>query len=315
MATTTPTRQPVAEVVAPNREAEVRRARRRQTLVGWLFISPIVVGVVAFQFFPILVSIGASLTDWNGISAPRFVGLENFADLFGDDPLFLQTFKNTIYFTLASIPLTIGIGLVLALLCARPIRGVAFFRTAYFAPYVTNVVAIGFVWFWFFQPDNGVVNGLLGQVGITGPQWLSSSTWAMPAVIMVSVWQGIGYPMIILLAGLQGLPNEYFESAKIDGANALQRLRFITLPLLTPHFLFLLITQFITSFQVFGLIYVMTKGGPGHATSVYIFNIYQNAFSFGKVGYASAMAWILFAVIAAVTFVQWKLQKRWVFYS
>ncbi|MEV0283986.1 MULTISPECIES: sugar ABC transporter permease [unclassified Kribbella] len=315
MATTTPTRQPVAEVVAPNREAEVRRARRRQTLVGWLFISPIVVGVVAFQFFPILVSIGASLTDWNGISAPEFVGLKNFADLFGDDPLFLQTFKNTIYFTLASIPLTIGIGLVLALLCARPIRGVAFFRTAYFAPYVTNVVAIGFVWFWFFQPDNGVVNGLLGQVGITGPQWLSSSTWAMPAVIMVSVWQGIGYPMIILLAGLQGLPNEYFESARIDGAGALQRLRFITLPLLTPHFLFLLITQFITSFQVFGLIYVMTKGGPGHATSVYIFNIYQNAFSFGKVGYASAMAWILFAVIAAVTFLQWKLQKRWVFYS
>jgi multiple sugar transport system permease protein len=295
--------------------AEVRRARRKQNLVGWLFISPIVVGVVAFQFFPILVSMGASLTDWNGISAPKFVGIKNFTDLFGDDPLFLQTFKNTVYFTLASIPLTIGIGLVLALLCSRPIRGVAFFRTAYFAPYVTNVVAIGFVWFWFFQPDNGVVNGLLSQVGVTGPQWLSSSTWAMPAVIVVSVWQGIGYPMIILLAGLQGLPNEYFESAKIDGAGAFQRLRFITLPLLTPHFLFLLITQFITSFQVFGLIYVMTKGGPGHATSVYIFNIYQNAFSFGKVGYASAMAWILFAVIAAVTFLQWKLQKRWVFYS
>jgi multiple sugar transport system permease protein len=229
--------------------------------------------------------------------------------------LFLQTFKNTVYFTLASIPLTIGIGLVLALLCARPIRGVAFFRTAYFAPYVTNVVAIGFVWFWFFQPDNGVINGLLSQLGISGPQWLSSSSWAMPAVIMVSVWQGIGYPMIILLAGLQGLPNEFYESAKIDGAGAGQRLRFITLPLLTPHFLFLLITQFISSFQVFGLIYVMTKGGPGHATSVYIYNIYQNAFSYGKVGYASAMAWILFVVIAAVTFLQWRLQKRWVFYT
>jgi multiple sugar transport system permease protein len=295
--------------------ADVRRARRKQNLTGWLFISPIVVGVVAFQFFPILVSIVASLTDWNGISAPKFIGLKNFSEMFTDDPLFLQTFKNTVYFTLASIPLTIGIGLVLALLCARPIRGVAFFRTAYFAPYVTNVVAIGFVWFWFFQPDNGVINGLLGQLGITGPQWLSSSSRAMPAVIMVSVWQGIGYPMIILLAGLQGLPNEFYESAKIDGAGAWQRLRFITLPLLTPHFLFLLITQFISSFQVFGLIYVMTKGGPGHATSVYIYNIYQNAFSYGKIGYASAMAWILFVVIAAVTFLQWKLQKRWVFYS
>jgi multiple sugar transport system permease protein len=295
--------------------ADVRRARRKQNLTGWLFISPIVVGVVAFQFFPILVSIVASLTDWNGISPPKFVGLKNFSEMFTDDPLFLQTFKNTVYFTLASIPLTIGIGLVLALLCARPIRGVAFFRTAYFAPYVTNVVAIGFVWFWFFQPDNGVINGLLSQLGINGPQWLSSSSWAMPAVIMVSVWQGIGYPMIILLAGLQGLPNEFYESAKIDGASAAQRLRFITLPLLTPHFLVLLITQFISSFQVFGLIYVMTKGGPGHATSVYIYNIYQNAFSYGKVGYASAMAWILFVVIAAVTFLQWKLQKRWVFYS
>jgi multiple sugar transport system permease protein len=294
---------------------DVKRARRKQNLTGWLFISPIVVGVVAFQFFPILVSIVASLTDWNGISAPKFVGVKNFSEMFTDDPLFLQTFKNTVYFTLVSIPLTIGIGLVLALLCARPIKGVAFFRTAYFAPYVTNVVAIGFVWFWFFQPDDGVINGLLSQLGIGGPQWLSSSSWAMPAVIMVSVWQGIGYPMIILLAGLQGLPTEYFESAKIDGAGAWQRLRFITLPLLTPHFLFLLITQFISSFQVFGLIYVMTKGGPGHATSVYIYNIYQNAFSYGKVGYASAMAWILFVVIAAVTFLQWRLQKRWVFYT
>ena len=131
MATTTPTRPPAIEAEVPDHRAEVRRARRKQNLVGWLFISPIVVGVVAFQFFPILVSMGASLTDWNGISAPKFVGIKNFTDLFGDDPLFLQTFKNTVYFTLASIPLTIGIGLVLALLCAWPIRGVAFFRTAY----------------------------------------------------------------------------------------------------------------------------------------------------------------------------------------
>ncbi|WP_427886197.1 carbohydrate ABC transporter permease [Kribbella sp. GL6] len=311
MATITMARDPARTVA----QADIRRARRKRNLTGWLFISPIVVGVLAFQFFPILVSMVASLTDWNGIAAPKFVGLKNFTEMFTDDPLFLQTFKNTVYFTVASIPLTIGIGLVLALLCARPIKGVAFFRTAYFAPYVTNVVAIGFVWFWFFQPGNGVINGLLHQVGIDGPQWLSSSAWAMPAVIVVSVWQGIGYPMIILLAGLQGLPADLFESGKLDGAGAWQRLRYITLPLLTPHFLFLLITQFISTFQVFGLIYVMTKGGPGHATSVYIYNIYQNAFSYGKVGYASAMSWVLFVVIAAVTYLQWKLQKRWVFYT
>jgi multiple sugar transport system permease protein len=292
-----------------------RSARRRQNLTGWLFIAPVVFGVVAFQFFPILVSMGASLTAWNGISAPRFVGFSNYVELFSRDPLFLTTLWNTTYFTLVSIPLTIGLGFLLALLCARRMRGVVVFRTAYFAPYVTNVVAIGFVWFWFFHPSQGVVNGLLHEVGIDGPAWLSSSTWAMPAVILVSVWQGVGYPMIILLAGLQGIPDVLYESAKIDGANAFARARHITLPLLTPHFFFLLITQFISSFQVFGLIYVMTQGGPGHATSVYIYYLYETAFSYGKIGYASAMAWILFAVIATVTFVQWRLQKRWVFYE
>ncbi|MFD2081284.1 carbohydrate ABC transporter permease [Actinopolymorpha cephalotaxi] len=290
-------------------------ARRRTNLTGWLFISPIVVGVVAFQFFPILVSMAASLTKWDGISPPEFVGLSNFTDIFTDDPLFYTTLWNTTYFTLASIPLTVGIGFLLAVLCAQRVRGVSFFRTAFFAPYVTNVVAIGFVWFWFFHPSDGVVNGLLQQVGIHGPEWLSSSTWAMPAVILVSVWQGVGYPMIILLAGLQGIPEMLYESAKIDGASSFARVRYVTLPLLTPHFLFLLITQFISSFQVFGLIYVMTKGGPGHSTSVYIYNLYENAFAYGKMGYACALAWILFAVIASVTYAQWKLQNRWVFYA
>ncbi|MGW0229300.1 carbohydrate ABC transporter permease [Actinopolymorpha singaporensis] len=292
-----------------------RSARRRRNLTGWLFISPIVVGVVAFQFFPIFVSMAASLTKWDGISPPEFVGLSNFTDIFTDDPLFYNTLWNTTYFTLASIPLTVGIGFFLAVLCAQRVRGVSFFRTAFFAPYVTNVVAIGFVWFWFFHPSDGVVNGLLQQVGIHGPEWLSSSTWAMPAVIVVSVWQGVGYPMIILLAGLQGIPEMLYESAKIDGAGPLARIRYVTLPLLTPHFLFLLITQFISSFQVFGLIYVMTKGGPGHSTSVYIYNLYENAFAYGKMGYACALAWILFAVIASVTYAQWKLQSRWVFYA
>lgn len=292
-----------------------RSARLRQNLTGWLFIAPVVFGVVAFQFFPILVSMAASLTAWNGISAPRFVGFDNFVELFTRDPLFLTTLWNTTYFTVVSIPLTIGLGFGLALLCARRVRGVVIFRTAYFAPYVTNVVAIGFVWFWFFHPSQGVVNGLLQEVGVDGPAWLSSSTWAMPAVILVSVWQGVGYPMIILLAGLQGIPDVLYESARIDGANAFARARHITLPLLTPHFFFLLVTQFISSFQVFGLIYVMTQGGPGHATSVYIYYLYETAFSYGKLGYASAMAWILFAIIATVTFVQWRLQKRWVFYE
>jgi multiple sugar transport system permease protein len=151
--------------------------------------------------------------------------------------------------------------------------------------------------------------------GIAGPAWLTDLTWAMPAVILVSVWQGVGYPMIILLAGLQGIPEDYYDAAKVDGASIWRRFRDITLPLLTPTLFFLLITQFIASFQVFGIIYVMTRGGPANATSVYIYNLYQNAFAFGKLGYASAMAWILFVLIASFTFIQWKLQRRWVFYE
>lgn len=291
------------------------RLRWRRNLTGWLFIAPVVVGVASFQFFPIVVSMFASLTKWSGISDPEFIGVSNFIDMFTKDPLFLTTLKNTVYFTFVMIPATIALGFLLAVLCMRKIRGIAFFRTAYFTPYITNVVAIGFVWFWFFHPSQGVINGLLQQVGIDGPSWLASSSWAMPAVILVSIWQGVGYPMIILLAGLQGIPEVLYESAKIDGASVLGRIRHVTLPLLTPHFLFLLITQFIMSFQVFGLIYVMTSGGPGHSTSVYIYYLYQNAFAYGKIGYAAAMAWVLFALIAGVTFLQWRLQRHWVFYE
>ncbi|HVX42248.1 MAG TPA: sugar ABC transporter permease [Mycobacteriales bacterium] len=292
-----------------------RRRGWRRNLEGWLFIAPVVIGVVLFQLFPILVSMVASVTDWNGITKPHFTGLDNFRTLFGGDELFTQTVKNTIYFTIGTIPITIVLAFLLALLCNQNVRGMAIFRTAYFAPYVTNIVAIGFVWFYFFDPSDGVVNGLLKQLGIHGPAWLSSSSWVIPALILVSVWQGVGYPMVILLAGLQGVPQEMQEAATVDGAGAIRRTWSIVLPLLTPQLFFLMITQFISSFQVFGLIYVMTQGGPGHDSSVYIYYLYQNAFSYGKMGYASAMAWVMFVLIAVVTFIQWKLQKRWVFYG
>ena len=292
-----------------------RRSRWRRNVEGWLFIAPVILGILVFQFAPLLVSIYASLTDWDGISPARFVGLNNFKTLFTGDPLFITTLKNTAYFTIGTVPVSIAVGFGLALLCNQPIRGVAIFRTAYFAPFVTNIVAIGFVWFYFFQPTDGVLNGILGVGGIHGPAWLSSSTWVMPALISVSVWQGVGYPMIILLAGLQGIPIELQEAATVDGAGRFRRMWSITMPLLTPQFFFLSITQFISSFQVFGLIYVLTKGGPGHDSTVYIYYLYQNAFAYGKMGYASAMAWLVFVLIALVTFVQWKLQKRWVFYG
>jgi multiple sugar transport system permease protein len=275
----------------------------------------VMAGILAFQFVPILVSLYASLTTWDGMNPPAFTGLANYRRLLVEDSFFRETLRTTVIFTLGHIPLTIVLALGLALLCNLPLPGIALFRTAYFIPAVSNVVAISVVWFWVYQPQNGVLNTTLARVGLEGPAWLASTTWALPAVILVSVWQGVGYPMVILLAGLQGIPAELYEAAKLDGASPANQFRQITVPLLTPTLFFLLITQFIASFQVFGIIYVMTQGGPANATSVYIYYLYQNAFAFGRMGYASAMAWILFVLIATVTFVQWKLQKRWVFYE
>lgn len=291
------------------------RWRRLARYEGFLYVAPLILGIVAFQLVPILVSIYISFTEWDGIQPPRFVGLENFRTMLTSDPLFAETLRNTIVFTILAIPLTTMLGFALALLCNQKLAGISLVRAAYFAPYITNVVAIGYVWFWIYHPERGLLNGILGMVGIDGPAWLASSTWAMPAVVIVSVWQGAGYPMVIFLAGMQGIPEQLYEAAEIDGAGAWDRVREITVPLLTPHVFFVLVTQFITSFQVFGVIYIMTQGGPGHATSVYIYYLYQQAFGSGKLGYASALAWLLFAILVSVTYVQWRLQRRWVFYG
>ncbi len=289
--------------------------RLQEHVFGWLFIMPVVIGVCLFQFYPILVSIYASMTNWTGLNDPSFIGVDNYTRLLTADKFFTITLRNTIYYTLGSIPLSISLALVLALLCNRSMRMVYWYRTAFFAPNVTSTVAISLVWFWLYAPDVGLFNWVLSLFGIQGPSWLSSLTWAMPSVILVGVWQSVGYPMLILLAGLQGIPESLYEASKLDGAGAFARFRFVTLPLLTPSIFFLLITQFIGSFQVFGLIYVMTQGGPANATNVYIYYLYQNAFAFGRLGYASAMAWVLFLIISLITLVQWKMQKRWVFYE
>ena len=288
--------------------------RGRQALEGWLFIGPVVLGILVFQFIPVMVSVYASFTDWSGLSDPVFIGLDNYRRM-PDDPLLLGTIANTFYFSAGFIPLSIGLGLGLALLCTGRLRGMRFFRTAFFVPYVVNIVAVSLIWFWFYSPSQGVINGLLSVVGVDGPAWLASSTWAMPAVIITSVWQGVGYPMIILLGGLQGIPESLNEAAMIDGASAWRRLRSVKLPLLTPHLFFLFITQFISSFQIFGIIFVMTSGGPANATTVYIYYLYQNAFAYGRMGYASALAMVLFLFIGIITAVQWRLQRRWVFYG
>jgi multiple sugar transport system permease protein len=287
----------------------------QRDLEGWLFISPVAVGVIAFYIGPILYSLYTSFTNADGLTRRDWVGTFNYRRLLTRDDAFRETLVTTLYYVVGHIPLTLGLALGLALLCNRQMRGVTLFRTAYFLPVVTNVVAISLVWSYLFYPDTGPFNWVIGLFGADGPSWLTSTTWAMPAVIIVSVWFGVGNPMIIFLAGLQGIPDVYYEAAEVDGASAWWRFRSITIPLLTPTIFFLTIIQFIASFQVFGIIYVMTSGGPANATEVYIHNLYKNAFQFSRMGYASAMAWILFLIIAVISFLQWKMQKHWVHYD
>lgn len=302
---------------APRSDGTPIRRRRRgwQRYEGLLYVAPVFLGILAFQFIPILVSAYMALTEWNGINPPEFVGLGNFQEMFTADPLFLQTLRNTLVFTFLAIPLTTVLSFGLALLCNRRIRGIAAFRAAYFAPFITNIVAIGYIWYWIYRPDRGFLNSILAVVGIDGPAWLTDPRLALLAVVVVAVWQGAGYPMVIFLAGLQGIPATVYEAADIDGASGWNRLFRITIPLMTPSIFFVLITQFITSFQVFGVIYIMTQGGPSNETSVYIYYLYQAAFSFGRFGYAAAMAWVLFVILSVITFVQWRLQRKWVFYG
>jgi multiple sugar transport system permease protein len=290
-----------------------RQAKR--DIEGWLFISPVAIGVMAFYIGPILYSLYVSFTNADGLTQRDWVGLFNYKRLLTRDDTFRETLVTTLYYVVGHIPLTLGLALGLALLCNRQMRGVTLFRTAYFLPVVTNVVAISLVWSYLFYPESGPINWAVGLFGAEGPSWLTSTTWAMPAVIIVSVWFGVGIPMVIFLAGLQGIPEVFYEAAKVDGASAWWRFRSITLPLLTPTIFFLTIMQFIASFQVFGIIYVMTSGGPANATEVYIHNLYKNAFQFSRMGYASAMAWILFFIIAVISLLQWKMQKHWVHYE
>ncbi|MGH2533036.1 MAG: carbohydrate ABC transporter permease [Thermomicrobiales bacterium] len=293
----------------------ISRRRLRQHLEGWLFIAPVAVGVLAFYFVPILVSLYTSFTNSDGLTRADWVGLFNYERLVTRDVFFRDTLRTTLIYVAGHIPLTIGLALCLALLCNRRMRGVTWFRTAFFMPVITNVVAISLVWSFFFAPGVGPLNWFLSLFGVSGPSWLTDTSWALPAIIIVSVWFGVGYPMVILLAGLQGIPEIYYDAAKVDGASAWNRFCTVTLPLLTPSLFFLTITQFISSFQVFGIIYVMTSGGPANATQVYIHYLYENAFQYSRMGYASAMAWLLFVIIAAISLVQWRLQKYWVFYD
>lgn len=295
---------------------EMRQAltglQRDETISGLLFVLPNFLGFLVFSLFPILFATYIMFTEWNLSSTPEFVGITNFTKLW-NDALFWKTLGNTAYYTFVAVPTGVFMAFWLAILLNRNMPGTVFFRTIYFLPQITLTVAAAIVWRWLYNPEFGLFNYALGLIGIEGPKWLSSTTWAMPAIIIMGNWQGIGFAMLIMLAGLQGVPGEFYEAAEIDGANAWQSLRHITLPLLTPTIFFVVVTSLIGALQGFDQFQVMTQGGPAKATTTLVMYIYQNGFSFFKMGYGSALAFVLFVLILIITLGQWILAKRWVY--
>ncbi len=312
-------RQPAPAVPAHKRTgffSELRRSltglQREETLAGYLFILPNFLGFLAFSLLPIGFAFYIAFTEWNLAKAPIFIGLQNFITLW-NDPLFWKTLVNTAYYTFVAVPTGVFIAFWLAILMNRKMPGVVFFRTIYFLPQITLTVAAAVIWSWLYHPEIGLFNYLLDLVGIDGPRWLQSTTWAMPAIIIMGNWQGIGFAMLILLAGLQAIPDELYEAARIDGAGSWQSLRHITVPLLTPTIFFVVVTSLIGAFQGFDQFYVMTNGGPAKSTTTLVLYIYQNGFSFFKMGYGAALAFMLFLCILVITMVQWHLANRWVY--
>jgi multiple sugar transport system permease protein len=283
---------------------------REDFWTGLLCLSPAALISFVFVVIPIAFSLYLSFHEWDLLRPNKpFVGLANYQKLFRSAE-FWGSLRNTFFYTLSVVIIGSTLSLILAVLLNRKMRGLTFFRTAYFMPVVTSTVAISVVWTWIYNPQYGLMNALLSWLHLPVNNWLVDPRWAMPAVIIMSIWKNVGYHMVIFLAGLQDIPDVYYEAASIDGANAWQRFRHITWPLLRSTTGFVLITNTIFSFQVFGPVYVMTKGGPMRSTTVLVYLLYQRAFEFREMGYASAMAWVLFVIIMAFSLIQAKYTSK-----
>lgn len=286
----------------------------RRNLEGYLFVLPFLLGLALFKVGPMVASLYYSFTDWDLLTDPRFIGTKNYNQIFTNDDLFWKSLRITAYYALGRLPLVLVVSLGLALLLNQPIPAKSVFRTLFYLPVVTPVVASALLWGLMFNPRYGAINSVLETIGIPGPGWIASTDWVIPALITVSVWESAGSMMVIFLAGLQGVPQSLYEASKIDGANALQRFRAVTVPIITPVIFFNLVIGIIGSFQVFATVFVMTAGGPANASLVYMLYLYKNAFQFLNMGYASALAWILFVILAMITLVLFK-SSRWVHYE
>ncbi|HEY9839294.1 MAG TPA: sugar ABC transporter permease [Candidatus Obscuribacterales bacterium] len=276
-----------------------------------LLLLPSLLGVGIFTAIPVLSSFALSFARWNMLSPAKFVGLQNYLALFAD-PLFWKVMLNTFNYAIVEVLLEVPIALGLAVAMNQPGWLSKAFRTVYFLPVVTSMVAIALVWNWIYDPQYGLLNAALKTIGLQPMEWLFNPKTALPALILLGVWKNVGYSMVIFLAGLQTIPEELYEAASLDGANAWQKFRNITLPQMGPTLFFVSVMATITAFQVFDPIYIMTQGGPENSTSTAVYWLYQNAFEFFNVGRASAIAYMLFFVILTLTMIQWSLRKKWV---
>jgi multiple sugar transport system permease protein len=290
-----------------------RKLTTQEAIAGYIAISPWILGFIIFTGGPIIASFIFSFCEYPIVQSPKYIGLENYREIFGDE-LFWKSLKVTSYYALGAVPLHLIIGLLLSVLMNQKVKGINLFRTMYYTPAVVSGVAVAILWRWIFNPDFGVLNYLLRLIGIKGPAWLGDTNWVIPAFIVMSLW-AVGGSMIIYLAGLQGIPTQLYEAAKIDGASVLQQFFSITIPMMSPVILFNLVMGIIGSFQIFTQAYVMTGGGPMNASLFYVLYLYRNAFLYFKMGYGSALAWILFIIVLVFTLLIFKSSPMWVYYE
>jgi len=290
-----------------------RQFNRREVLAGVLFALPAILGILIFQLGPLVVSLGLSLTDYDILTKTNIVWFENYKRL-AQDPLVLKSAINTLYVTALGVPLQLLTALSLALLLNAETKAMAFFRTVYYLPAITPTVAAAILWRWILQSQWGLLNSALGVIGIQGPLWLGSEHWSKPSIVLMSLW-GQGGSMLIFLAGLKGIPRQLYEAAEIDGASRWYRFTRITLPMLSPTIFFLMVLSIIGNLKVFTESYVLTQGGPLNSTLFYVYNLFNNAFVYFRMGYASALAWVFFILVLILTLAQFRLADRWVYYE
>jgi multiple sugar transport system permease protein len=303
----------------PRKKVKLGRQAKREELAFYLFILPWIIGFILFDAGPIIASFFVSLTDWSILGDPHWIGLDNYHRLI-DDQTFDKAVRNTIYFTLGTVSFGIVFSFILAMLLNQPIRAVALFRLVFYLPVLVSGIAVAILWTNILHPDYGLINASLAKIGINGPDWLQSQDWAMPGLILMSLWGGVGLwgvggLTVIFLAGLQGVPQHLYEAAVLDGAGPWSKFRNVTVPMMSPVIFYNIIVGIIVAMQSFVLIFIMTNGRPANATLVVGLYLYRNAFMFLDLGYASAIAWVLLLGIILITIVHFTIGKFWVYYE